>query len=209
MPKIKKLSWRKSPAPQSAYTPIFSRRTKILLFTGLFLMLIPLVFYINQTAQLMFFVPAVPEKVAASVYYPAPTHIDIPKVSISLPIEETVITNHVWGIAPDAVSHLSASVNPGETGPIILYAHNTNDRFGPIRWLSLGDTVLITNKDGKEFTYRVTETVRTDPNELSVFFKRKSETLYLFTCDGFADLQRYIIIAEPTATPSASSMSSS
>lgn len=204
MPKIKKPSWRKASTHSGAYTPIFSRRTKLLLFSGLFLMLVPIVFYINQTVQLMFFVPVVPETGAPTrtMHYAVPTHIDIPHVNISLPITETTITNHVWGIAPDAVSHLNVSVNPGETGPIILYAHNTNDRFGPIRWLSRGDVITVTNKTGKKFTYKITETVQTDPNELSVFFKRKSETLYLFTCDGFADLKRYIIVAEPAASTS-------
>lgn len=168
-------------------------------------MLVPIVFYINQTVQLMYFVPTLPAGTEHTTIrsFPVPTHIDIPKVHITLPVAETAITNHVWGIAPDAVSHLHVSVNPGEAGPIILYAHNTNDRFGPIRWLNVGDRILLTNAKNKIYTYTITERLQTSPNELSVFFKRKSETLYLFTCDGFADLKRYIVVAEPTPSSSA------
>lgn len=131
------------------------------------------------------------------------TRIDIPKVGISLPVYRTIITNKTWGIAADGVSHLSESSNPGQEGPIILYAHNTRDRFGPIRWLNDGDIITLTTEDAKQHTYKIVERIKTSPDELSVFFKRKTETLYLFTCDGFADIDRYIVVAQPIASDSA------
>jgi len=126
-----------------------------------------------------------------------PVEVAIPAVNLMLPVQETRVINNTWTIAPDAVSHLNESANPTESGPIILYAHNTNEAFGPIKWLSRGEKITVKTADQKTYTYSIVETIITDPQELSVFFKRKQETLYLFTCDGFADLQRFIIVAEP------------
>jgi LPXTG-site transpeptidase (sortase) family protein len=175
-------------------------------------MIIPLLFYINQTVQLMYNVPEVPKQQRKSLTQkslPIPIHVNIPKVRIDLPVAETKITNDTWGIAENEASHLSVSARPGEAGPIILYAHNTNNRFGPIRWLHKGDKIEIITADKRIHTYIISESIKSSPDQLSIFFKRKSETLYLFTCDGFADLKRYIIIADPipAATHSASPVS--
>lgn len=191
----------------SSTRSIFSTRTKALLLSGLILMMLPLVFYLNQTIQLMYFTPPVKNivvtKTEARLYAP-PTHITIQKVGISLPIVQTTIQNNTWSIAGEGASHLSESANPGQKGPIIMYAHNTRDRFGPIRWLNTGEIITVTSADKKIHSYKIIDRIKTSPKELSVFFARKTETLYLFTCDGFADLDRYIVVADPVSSPSAS-----
>jgi LPXTG-site transpeptidase (sortase) family protein len=200
MPKIKKPTFRNSPKASSSYSPIFSRRTKILLFSGLFLILVPLAFYLHQSIQLMFFVPEVPTRTQAQEavrHISLPTEIAIPAISLTLPVEQTALRNNTWGISAIGVSHLDVSASPGESGPIIMYGHNTNSRFGPIRWLKKGSEIQITTSDKKTHRYTITETLQVNPDELSVFFRRKGETLYLYTCDGVADLKRYIVVAEP------------
>lgn len=194
------------PKRKKSKSPKVSLRTKILLVLGLILILIPSIFYLNQTIQLMYVVPEVPEAPAPAdkPAAPLPTEVNIPRIRLSLPIEEAAIKNNTWEVAGTGVSHLNVSASPGEKAPIILYAHNTRQRFGPIRWLKKGDDVSLMTSDKKTHKYLVTRTVTVSPDKLSVFFSRKDETLYLFTCDGFADLKRFIVIAEPvTASSSA------
>jgi LPXTG-site transpeptidase (sortase) family protein len=198
MPKIrKKSSPKKSPQKPYPVTSVLSLRTKLLLFTGLLCLSIPVIFYFNQMMQLMFFVPKVHDVARSTQTFPLMTQINIPAVHLSLPVEETAIRNNTWGVAGNGASHLNISASPGESGPIILYSHNTSERFGPIRWLKAGNEISLETADGKKHQYKVKETVSVDPDELTVFFKRKGEMLYLYTCDGFADLKRFIVIAEP------------
>ncbi len=180
-------------------SPIFSFRTKVLVFSGLFLLLFAGFYYLNQTIQLAYFVPDVSVVTSKKIIKnPAPVDIEIPALNLALPVTQTEISGNTWEIAENSISHLKVSANPKDPGPIIMYGHNRNNAFGPIRWLNRGDTIIVTTADNKIHQYTVVETVQTDPDELSVFFDRDHEALYLFTCDGFMDLKRYIVIAEPS-----------
>jgi len=128
---------------------------------------------------------------------PVPTWISIPSIDMELPIVETALKGNTWGIADNGISHLNISARPGEEGPIILYGHNTNERFGPIRWLEVGKEITLTNGRNRSRQYKVVKTLEVSPSEVSVLLSQKGETLILYTCDGFADLQRFIVIAKP------------
>lgn len=171
-----------------------SLRTKALFVFGLLFLLISLFWHLNQTIQLAFFTPHV---VPVKNLYAIPTELIIEKISIDMPIEETIIHNGIWQVGEKGASHLTISARPGENGPIILYGHNTLERLGPIRWLSKGDTIALKTADGKIHTYTIDQTMTVAPNKMDVFTQRTGETLIIYTCDGFADLQRFVIIAQP------------
>ncbi|HXS14601.1 MAG TPA: sortase [Candidatus Saccharimonadales bacterium] len=171
-----------------------SLKTKLLFLIGTILVVVPLFFYMNESVQLMFFTPIV---IPIATIYPLPTQISIPKINLQLPIDETTIIGGIWSISPNGASHLSLSARPGENGPIILYGHNTTDRFGPIRWLRSGDKINILTKNNKTFSYTIVKTMDVSPTQLDVFTQQKGESLILYTCDGFADLQRFVVIAKP------------
>lgn len=171
-----------------------SLRTKLFFVLGSLFLVTSVGWNLNQTIQLTFFTPKVaPIQKTQSV----PIQIIVDKVGINLPIAETAITNGVWQIAPNAVSHLNISARPGENGPIILYDHNTDDKFGPIRWLSTKDTIQIKTADGKSHTYKITQMMTVAPDKMEIFTQQRDESLILYTCDGFADLERFVIIAKP------------
>lgn len=136
------------------------------------------------------------EKKIEKKYY-IPTNIVIDKVGIALPVEQTVIADGAWEISENGVSHLISSAKPGEPKTIIMYGHNTNDRMGPIRWLSMGDEIQLQTSE-KIHTYTITETHSLAPNELDVLTKDRGEALIIYTCDGFADKERFLIIAKPS-----------
>jgi LPXTG-site transpeptidase (sortase) family protein len=175
-------------------------RTKVFFVLGCLFLIISLGWHLNQTIQLMYFPPSLKATQGQGTHnqYPLPIEITIPKVDINLPIEETAINRGVWQISRIGASHLTISARPGEKGAIIMYSHNTNERFGPIRWLSKGDSIKLKTADNKTHTYKITQTMTVSPNQMDVFTQNKGETLILYTCDGFADLQRFVIIAKPS-----------
>lgn len=175
-------------------TKEMTTQTKLYFVLGSLFLVTSVGWHFNQTIQLMFFTPKV---VPVQKIYAVPTEIKIPKVAIDLPIEQTAINNGTWQVSEKGASHLTISARPGEKGTIIMYSHNTNERFGPIRWLSKGDSIQIKSADGKTHTYKVTETMTIAPNKMDVLTQKRGEALLLYTCDGFADLQRFVLIATP------------
>ena len=137
------------------------------------------------------------EFVAHTDFAPNPVSIKIAKVDIELPIVETVITDGTWEIADAAASHLANSANPGSFGNIVVYAHNKTNLFGPIRWLEAGDDVVVQNEEGVEFKYRVVESYATTPKNIGVVMPTKEERLTLYTCTGFLDKDRHVVVAAP------------
>lgn len=168
-----------------------------LIIIGLILIFIPAFFYANESIQLSLFTPKVSAAKPSETLFPKPKQIIISDVNINLPIIETAITNNIWEIAGNGASHLRISSKPGELGSIILYGHNTNNRFGPILGLVPDEFITIITTDGKNHVYKITKTVELAPSQVDIF-EQKEETLILYTCSGFADLKRFVVIAKPT-----------
>jgi len=168
---------------------------KTLFFVGSIFVCISLLYHVHQLAQLSFYQQHIPNTVHLTS---RPVEISIPKVDLDLPVLETIIANSTWQIADNGISHLAITSRPGEDGTIILYGHNTEDRFGPLLWLSVGDSIVLTNGDNKTFTYVIKKIVTVDPSDTKVLTTQKGPTLILYTCTGFADLKRYVLIAKPT-----------
>lgn len=128
---------------------------------------------------------------------PVPTFINIQGTAMVFPVFQTVIEHGVWQIAEDGASHLAASANPGENGTILIYAHNTLVRFGSLPYVYVGQQITLTTKDGKIHSYTVKKTMVVSPNQTNILFSQKGEVLVLYTCYGFADLERFVVFAFP------------
>lgn len=136
--------------------------------------------------------------VAEEVRKSSPNRITIPVVKLDLPVEEGVIESGVWQVSKGGASHLVTSANPGEKGNIVIYGHNRSDLFGPIHWLEVGGEIKVTNQDGEEFVYRIEKTAVVSPDNLFyVLPNKEEEILTLYTCTGFLDSKRYIVVAKP------------
>lgn len=123
--------------------------------------------------------------------------IKIDKVKLDLAVEPAIINNGIWPVVEKNASHWANSANPGEKGNIVIYGHNRNNVFGPIRWLNLGDKIELTDKQGQIYEYKISETVTVKPDEIQYVEPTATETLTLYTCTGWWDSQRYIVIAKP------------
>lgn len=126
-----------------------------------------------------------------------PIFISIPAVGIKLQITESNIKDGVWEISETGVSHLDKSGNPGGGNNIVIYGHNKNSLFGPIRWLKVGDLIELTDSQNKKFSYKTVKTLTTSADEISYVLPKNSEVLTLYTCTGILDSKRFIVVADP------------
>lgn len=125
-----------------------------------------------------------------------PGRILIPTVKIELPVLPAKVVDNDWETFADSASYLLGSGIPGREGNTILYAHNKNRLFGPIRWLKKDDQITLANKKGEEFIYKVVETKIVSPETVEVLSATQDATLTLYTCTGFLDRDRFIVVAK-------------
>lgn len=125
-----------------------------------------------------------------------PQKIIIPRLKIDLPIEETGILKGEWEVSATAASYLVQSALPGERGKVIIYGHNRNHLFGPLKWLKKGEEVLIENKKEETFIYEIIETKVVSPDQIEVLLPTEEPTLILYTCFGFLDSKRFVVIGK-------------
>ncbi len=123
--------------------------------------------------------------------------IQISKTSTELPVIGASIKAGVWEVAATGASHLATSANPGTEGNIVIYAHNSQDRFGKIRELDRGDSIKLVDRDGLLYEYEVMTTKTVSPDQIEDVLPTDKETLTLYTCTGFADSKRFIVKAQP------------
>lgn len=125
-----------------------------------------------------------------------PSRIIIPGLKIDLPIVEAKVVNGLWELSETSASHGVGSANPGEFGNTVVFAHARDELFGPLRNIKQGNIIYILTKD-RWHKYEVKQTKLVEPNEVQVIAPTPDETLTLYTCDGFLDSKRLIIVAKP------------
>ncbi|OGM76420.1 hypothetical protein A2210_00225 [Candidatus Woesebacteria bacterium RIFOXYA1_FULL_40_18] len=147
------------------------------------------------TARILSFEGQVQEAVAKEGY--RPVSIKISSINLSLDVSEGAVADGVWQISKTGASHLNVSVNPGEGGNTVIYGHNKNSLFGPIRWLEKGAEIEVSDENGNKYIYVVSETLEVTPDKIDYVLPKSEEVLTLYTCTGLFDSKRFIVIAKP------------
>ncbi len=168
--------------------------TLIPLIIGVFFLILYAYWYIAFGPYSLQF-NSVPKAFTSSLS--TPVSISIPREKLTLSVSEAAITHNQWQVSQTGVSHLAISANPGNKGNIIIYGHNKDELFGNIRNLLPTDQIIIQTKDKKLHKYIVYATDTVSPNDISVIASTNKEVLTLYTCTGFADLERFIVKAYP------------
>ncbi|MFH0943529.1 MAG: sortase [Candidatus Beckwithbacteria bacterium] len=123
--------------------------------------------------------------------------IEINKIKLDLAVEPAVVNDGSWEISDSGVSHWASSANPGDKGNIVIYGHNKLNLFGPIRWLNVGDEIKLIDVNGIDHIYQIAETVTVKTNQIEYIQPKNEEVLTLYTCSGFFDKDRYLVISRP------------
>lgn len=125
-----------------------------------------------------------------------PVYIKAYPVGVDVEVEEATINNGVWAIHPDSVSHLNTSAGIGDTGNIIMYGHNKDSVLGPIRYTQVGQKIEIKGSDNKDYNYEIIKIDVVSPDNLEYIKDTETETLTIYTCVGFLDSKRFIVVAK-------------
>lgn len=124
-----------------------------------------------------------------------PVRIIIPKLAIDIPVAESKVIDGYWELSDDKASFGLGSAFPGDLGNSVIFAHAREKLFGPLKRISLKDNIYILTKK-HYFSYEVTEVKAVYPNQIEVVAPTQDERLTLFTCSGFLDNQRLVVIAK-------------
>lgn len=141
-----------------------------------------------------------------------PKRIIIPEVSIDLEIQEALAVNGYWEVFDDKAGWGEGSGIPGENGNQVVFAHAREGLFKPLGDIEQGASVYILTKNeiqgdselqgdlpnerGDWYEYEVVEIKEVLPSQIEVIAPTEEEILTLYTCSGFGDQKRLVIVAE-------------
>ena len=128
----------------------------------------------------------------------APTFINIPSLSLGLPLFQTDTPLHKVVFA-NSVVHPTSSAYPGQIGNVVLLGSNDDASFGKILELPKGESIIVVTKDGVGHEYIVDELLLVSPNDRRIFESTPLETLTLVTSAGFLGTKRFVIKAVPSS----------
>lgn len=124
-----------------------------------------------------------------------PSRIVIPSVSIDLEVKPARNLNGYWEVFLDEAAWGEGSGLPGEVGNQVIYAHARKSLFLPLKDIEVGERVYVFTNEGW-YAYEVKEIVEVKPTQVEVIAPTQDETLTLYTCSGFSDSRRLIVIAK-------------
>lgn len=125
-----------------------------------------------------------------------PIRILIPSIGIDLPVKEAKIVGGYWELFEDSAGFGLGSAYPeDEGGNVVIFAHARENLFAPLKKAKIGQTVYVVTKTSW-FTYKTTEIKEATPKQTEVIASTKEPVLTLYTCSGFADSKRLIVIAK-------------
>jgi LPXTG-site transpeptidase (sortase) family protein len=137
-----------------------------------------------------------PAKVAVKQSKSAPQRIIIKDLAIDLPIIPSKITNNSnWETTDNGASYLTSSPLPGQKGNSIIYAHNWASLFGGLTAAKPGQKIEITYADGSKKKFVVEYTSIVSQNEASILAPSKDKRITLYTCSGWFDTKRFVVVA--------------
>jgi LPXTG-site transpeptidase (sortase) family protein len=124
-----------------------------------------------------------------------PTKIIIPNLNIDLTVKKARVIGGYWEVLPDAANWGEGSGLPGRQGNVVIFAHAREGLFLPLKEIKEGMKIyVLTSKEW--FNYEVKEIKEVLPDQTDVISPTEDQTLTLYTCSGFADSKRMIVVAK-------------
>lgn len=124
-----------------------------------------------------------------------PKSITIPQIGVDLPIIPAQIVNKTWETTAHGVSYLRSSPVPGEKGNSILYGHNWESLLGSLRFVKPGQSITIEYTNGMKRRFVIQTMANVNPNQVEVLRPSTDKRITLYTCTGFMDSQRLVVVA--------------
>lgn len=127
-----------------------------------------------------------------------PTRLVISDLGIDLPIYTTELVNGDWEEIDNGILYLSNSAIPGESGNSIIYGHNTPKLLGNLKNAQKDALIKIKYANGESKSFNITNTFNVTPDQTHILKTSKKPKITIFTCNGFFDEKRFVVVAIPT-----------
>ncbi len=124
-----------------------------------------------------------------------PTRIGIKDLRVDLPIYPAKVFNGQWETTTEGASYLISSPVPGEKGNSIIYAHDWESLFGPLKRITKDTIIEIEFADKKIKSFVVKQVKIVPSDQTSILAQTKDKRITLYTCTGFLDSQRLVATA--------------
>jgi len=124
-----------------------------------------------------------------------PARVVIKDLNIDLPLIPSHVVNNNWETTDRGASYLASSPTPGETGNSIIYAHNWASLFANLVYAVPGEKLEIEFTDKTKKTFVVKYTSSVSPDAFSILAPSNDRRITLYTCKGFLDSQRFVVVA--------------
>lgn len=125
-----------------------------------------------------------------------PIKLFIPKLGKTLNVTQGEVINNRWTISQTGVSFLADSALPGSKGNSVIYGHNLKSILGDLSNLSNSDKIYVLLSNGSFVKYQVSEEKEINPNQVEILSETQDSRLTIFTCSGFLDSSRFVVIAK-------------
>lgn len=124
-----------------------------------------------------------------------PEKIVIPQLGIDLAVDKAEIVGGFWKVFEDRAGWGEGSGVPGKPGNQVIFAHAKEGLFLQLQSIKVGESIYVFTKSGW-YNYEVREIKKVYPSQTEVITETDDETLTLYTCSGFRDSKRLIVIAK-------------
>ena len=137
-----------------------------------------------------------PKKTLAYEFNLPPSHVVVPSVDVSLPIDTVPVSVDTWQVSLYGASFGDHTSMPGEKGGnTVIFAHAMPNLFGSLPNIKVGDEIhIFTNHDW--LVYKTTEILVLEPTDVEVLKPNNNHDLTLYTCVGPNYSQRFVAKAK-------------
>lgn len=126
---------------------------------------------------------------------PFPVQLVIPSQRIELPIIPSQLKDEQWQITGNGVSLLQTSQPTLKEKGLIIYGHNWKSLLGDLHKAKIGEKITLVYSNGDATQYFIQSIMTVRPTQLDVLDLAKADTLLVYTCTGFLDSQRLVVLA--------------
>lgn len=124
-----------------------------------------------------------------------PMALEIDSRNIDVPIYPARVTAKEWETTAAGVSYLVSSPLPGNRGNSIIYGHNWRSILGNLKDITKDDKIIVTFRSGINKKFTVAYTITVTPDQTHVLDQTDDNRITLYTCTGFLDRQRLVVVA--------------
>lgn len=143
--------------------------------------------------------PLVEQQFAGPVIIPTPAPSNAIRIRIpALDVDAPVVQGDGWEQLKKGVGQHIGTPDPGETGNMVLSAHNDiyGEIFRRLDELSPGDEVIVSTST-RDYTYRVADTQIVSPTDVEVMAPTREAVVTLISCYPYlVNTERIVVVAE-------------